>query len=164
MKADRRHVDIKVADETWIAAALLHRENPTRADFTISEIVARAQKENIYGILRPGLRVHATVHCVANRSPNPGRYRMLFATGRSTRRLFHPGDSYDPAREGGKTVPERSEIPPEYRPLLDWHQAAYAGLQRDRKDSILGLRGLGRELWADEDADSYVKRLREGWR
>ena len=33
----------------------------------------------------------------------------------------------------------------------------------DRQNSILALRGLGRELWADEDADSYVRRLREGW-
>ena len=30
-------------------------------------------------------------------------------------------------------------------------------------DSILKLRGLGKELWADEDADAYVTRLRAGW-
>lgn len=31
-------------------------------------------------------------------------------------------------------------------------------------DPILALRGTGREIWADEDADAYVRRLREGWR
>jgi predicted metal-dependent phosphoesterase TrpH len=31
------------------------------------------------------------------------------------------------------------------------------------EDSILALRGLGREIWADEDVDSYVRRVREGW-
>ena len=30
-------------------------------------------------------------------------------------------------------------------------------------DAILGLRGLGREIWADEDADEYVRRLRKDW-
>lgn len=30
-------------------------------------------------------------------------------------------------------------------------------------DPILSLRGLGKELWANEDADAYVERLREGW-
>lgn len=163
MEASLKHLDIKVADETWIAVALLHRENPMRADFTVSEIVARVQKENIHGSLRPGIRVHATVHCVANLPPNPARYRMLYATGKSTRRLFHPGDSYHPAREGSKTAPGRGDIPSEYCSLLDWYQSEYAELAPTRKSAILALRGLGRELWAGEDPDLYVKRLREGW-
>ncbi len=29
-------------------------------------------------------------------------------------------------------------------------------------DPVLGLRGVGRELWAKEEADAYVSRLREG--
>jgi hypothetical protein len=28
---------------------------------------------------------------------------------------------------------------------------------------LLALRGSGRDLWADEPADAYVRRLREGW-
>ena len=28
-------------------------------------------------------------------------------------------------------------------------------------DALLGLRGTGREIWADEHADEYVRRLRE---
>ena len=35
--------------------------------------------------------------------------------------------------------------------------------QRTPVDPILALRGVGRELWADEEADAYVSRLREGW-
>ena len=34
---------------------------------------------------------------------------------------------------------------------------------RQVEDPILALRGLGAWLWADEDADAYVRRLREGW-
>jgi hypothetical protein len=30
-------------------------------------------------------------------------------------------------------------------------------------DPLLALYGSGRDLWADEHADEYVRRLREGW-
>jgi hypothetical protein len=29
--------------------------------------------------------------------------------------------------------------------------------------SILGLKGLGKEIWADVDADEYVNELRDAW-
>ena len=112
---------IKVADETWLVTALLHKEQPDRADFAIREIVDRAEREGVTHALRPGIRVHATLHCVANLPPNPGRYRMLFATGKARRRLFRPGDPYDPAREQGKIVPQREDLPEEYRNLVDWY-------------------------------------------
>ena len=35
--------------------------------------------------------------------------------------------------------------------------------QRRPVDPVLALRGVGRELWANEEADAYVSRLREGW-
>jgi len=158
-------LSVKTADEIWIVCALLHRENPTRADFSVKEIAARARREAITGPYRQALYVHAYQHCVANLPPDRGRYRMLFATGNLTRRLFRKGDSYHPAREGGKTVPIPEEIPSLYRPLLDWYNAEYAvaGCPAAEQDSILALRGLGKELWADEHADEYVRRLREGW-
>jgi hypothetical protein len=31
------------------------------------------------------------------------------------------------------------------------------------EDPLLALYGSGKDLWADEDADEYVRRLREGW-
>ena len=33
----------------------------------------------------------------------------------------------------------------------------------ERGDPILNLRGMGRALWAEEDADAYVSRVRHGW-
>jgi hypothetical protein len=30
-------------------------------------------------------------------------------------------------------------------------------------DPLLALRGSGKEIWADEHADEYVRRLRDGW-
>ena len=30
-------------------------------------------------------------------------------------------------------------------------------------DPLLALRGSGEDIWADEPADDYIRRLREGW-
>jgi hypothetical protein len=160
---EQRHVS--VADEVWVATALLHREQPDREDFTAREIVARAEREKLYGRLRPGVYVHAIQHCVANRPPKPGRYRMLLATGRATRRLYRPGDPYDRGREGSKTVPARTDLPASYRHLLDWYEQSYGAPERGakRQDPILALRGLGKEVWSGEAPDAYVERLRRGW-
>ncbi|MGA8270703.1 MAG: hypothetical protein WB919_04030, partial [Candidatus Sulfotelmatobacter sp.] len=102
---------LKVADEVWIATALLHRDQPTKVDFGVDEIKRRAAEESGSEDLRPGVYVHIVQHCVANRSPNRGRYRMLFETAPGRRRLFRTGDSYDPNREGAKSVPAREDIP-----------------------------------------------------
>jgi hypothetical protein len=156
---------IKVADEVWIVTALLHRERPDRPDFSIDEIVDRAAREHLTADLRPGVYVHVVQHCVANRPPNPGRYRMLFETAPDRRRLFRVGDPYNAAREGSKIVPEVDDLPHGYNGLLtwyhDWEAARTAGAEAD--DSLLALRGTGKGLWADEHADEYVRRLREGW-
>jgi hypothetical protein len=156
---------VKVADEVWVATALLHREQSDRDDFTIDEIVERTRQEGMTEKIRAGVRVHATQHCVANRPPNPGRYRMLFATGKSTRRLFRPGDPYDPEREGSKTTPISEEIPEQYRTLLNWYRTEYVmkTTESPGRDPILALHELGRELWRSEEPDEYVRRLREGW-
>lgn len=156
---------IKVADEVWIVTALLHKEQPGRVDFTIEEIRDRAERENLTGKLRPGVYAHVVQHCVANRHPNSGRYRMLFETAPGRRRLFRSGDHYDPAREGTKTVPEREEIPSHYAPLLDWYRnwAQDSEEERIKNDPLLALYGDGKDLWADEHADEYVRRIREGW-
>src|SRR6202035_1427828 len=105
---------LKVADEVWIATALLHREHPEHVDFTIEQIVERARREGLHQPLRPGVYVHVVQHCVANRPPNPGRYRMLYETRPGRRRLFRRGDSYHPAREGAKITPNFEEVPSGY--------------------------------------------------
>lgn len=157
---------VKVADEVWIATALLHREHPQRTDFTVEEILDRARKEAITGeVLRPGVYVHIIQHCVANRRPNPGRYRMLFESAPGHRRLYRPGDPYDPEREGGKMVPALADLPTACRTLLDWYRdwSSAAASGACKADPLLELRGSGNQLWQDEHADDYVRRLREGW-
>ncbi len=156
---------VKVADEVWIAAALLHREHPNQADFAVEEIVDRAQKEGIERPLRPGVYVHVVQHCVANRPPNPGRYRMLFQTAEGRRRLFRKGDTYHPAREGAKITPAPDDLPSAYSDLLAWYRewCAAAAQSSQEGDPLLALLGSGKGLWSDEHADDYVRRLREGW-
>jgi hypothetical protein len=157
--------DLKVADEVWIAAALLHREHPEAQDFAVEEIVQRAQQEGLHKPFRRGVYVHVIQHCVANRAPNPGRYRMLFETGPGRRRLFRRGDSYHPDREGAKITPEREELPNGYNGLLGWYRdwTSIAASSASKEDPLLALRGSGKLLWSDEHADDYVRRLREDW-
>ena len=155
---------LKVADEVWIATALLHRENPTADDFTVLEIVDRAVKENITGKLRRGsLMAHANTHCVANRNPDPAQLRMLFETKKpNRRRLFREGDKTDPKRHG-KTAPKPDEIPEKYRNLLDWYETEYAPTQQRWLQSAFDLIGVGKETFRGVDIDEYVRSLREGW-
>jgi hypothetical protein len=82
---------ITCAAEVFLAICLLHRESPEREDFTVKEIMERVGRENLHGSLRPGTPVHASIHCVANRRPNPLAHSMLYATGKSTRRLLRQG-------------------------------------------------------------------------
>jgi hypothetical protein len=164
MKSHAAH-DVKVADEVWIATAMLHRSHPEREDFSIDEVVERARTENIAGKERPGVYVHAVQHCVANRPPDPGRYCMLFETAKGRRRLWRPGDRFDSKRSGSKHLPVREDIPEQYRSLLDWYHSKYAAAsgRAGNSDPILGLRGMGKEIWKGENPDKYVQKLREGW-
>ena len=184
MPALLEKAEFTCAVEVFLATALLHKEQPTRVDFTISEIVARAAREGIHGDLRSGINVHASLHCVANRPPNPSRHRMLFATGKHTRRLFLPGDESHPERTG-KIFPDAGEIPEKYMPVLEWAKKRFdeASTATGEKDdemtqsgsgvsaatagqwlgSLLELQGLGKEYWKDVDPDEFVRKLREGW-
>jgi hypothetical protein len=177
---------ITCAVEVFIATALLHQEHPERRDFTIQEIANRAARENLNGELRQGVSVHASQHCCANKKPNPADHRILYATGRSTRRLLSPADEVHPERRGN-IFPEANEIPEQYLPLLEWAKARYESGRRaahtgggdstssngsqaqDPKtadrwlESLFELEGLGREHWKDVDPDEFVRQLREGW-
>lgn len=160
-------VDIPVATETWIATALLHREHPDRDDFTIQEIVARVQAENLTGSLRPGVSVHASTHCVGNREPRPALHRMLYATGKRTRRLFREDDQAN-AERTGRITPEPESIPGRYLYLLDWYRNEYGKLSTQPAQNawlrgVMELAGAGREIFAGIDPDQYVHKLRKGW-
>jgi hypothetical protein len=139
-------VVVSCAAEVFLATALLHRENPEREDFTIQEIVNRVAKENLYGALRSGINVHASQHCVANRAPNPAKHRMLFATGKHTRRLALPNDIADEERTG-KIFPDAEDLPEQYRPILEWARRRFDGALDSPK------------FWA-QDADERVRQLR----
>jgi hypothetical protein len=159
-------LSVTIGDGVWIAAALLHREHPDRVDFTVHEIRDRLAAEGIVGPVRPSsIETHIRVHCVANARRDPSRLRMLFAAGTRSRRLFRSSDPYDPSREGGRIVPRADAIPERYRDLLGWYFSEYAPPREQSEgcDPILSLRGLGKEIWADEDPDAYVRRVREGW-
>lgn len=187
MTAQALSVEVSCAAEVFLATALLHKEQPGRPEFTIQEIVNRAANEKITDELRSGVSVHASQHCVANKAPNPAKHRMLFATGKHTRRLLLPGDEVHPERTG-KTFPEAGEIPEKYLTLLEWAKKRYAGGRngsmshdlagdsgmgktQDRETetpqrwlgSLLEMEGLGKECWKDVDPDEYVRKLREGW-
>ena len=156
---------IRVADEVWLSTAALHRRYPDREDFSVSEIMAQAEAAAVTGKpLRPGVKVHVQSHCVANKTPYSGRYRMLYESAPGRRRLFRPGDPCHPKRSTGKDAPAREALPAEYRELVDWYRHQFAGADGKAGDPVLALRGLGKEIWAGEDADAYVHRQRADWR
>lgn len=155
---------LRVADEAWISLALLHRENPKRESFSMREIVDRARREQASPELRPGIQPHISLHNVANLPPNPARYRMFYRLPDATYRLYRPGDHANPARTG-KMHPNRSDLPPQYRALVDWYDAEYCSVRPvcEEDDPVLRMSGVGSELWAGVNADEYVNELRRGW-
>ena len=69
------------------------------------------------------------------------------------------------SRASGKNLPEEAEIASAHEELPDSYRSDYDNDRDETEtDPILSLRGLGKDIWTDEEADSYVKRLREGWR
>ncbi len=153
---------LKVADEVWIVTALLHRENPEARDFSIDEIVSRAKREGLHKPYRRGVYVHVVQHCVANRPPNTGRYRMLFETGPGRRRLFRKGDANHPARDGAKITPD--VLPKNHSGLAGWYRgwSARESVKAFAYDPLLSLQGSGKHLWSDEHGAAYLRRVREG--
>ncbi|MBI4202635.1 MAG: hypothetical protein HY532_05965 [Chloroflexi bacterium] len=114
----------KIADQVWIALALLLRDNPGSEGFSVAQIKERVRKE--FGGVAPGIEPHIRQHCLAEKVPRPGRYRMLVKTAKGKYRLFRDGDSYHPDREGAKTMPSREDISEEYHSLLTWYEGEYA--------------------------------------
>lgn len=117
---------MKVADEVWVAMALLQSENPDRRDFSVKEIRARAAREPWGKNLRPGFMQHASYHCLANKAPNNVNHRLLFETERGRRRLFRIGDSFHSERAGGRIQPNEGDLLPRYRHLLTWYESVYS--------------------------------------
>jgi len=72
---------------------------------------------------------------------------------------------FDPKRRRGKVTPEKENIPVKYQSLLDWYKEKFVAKRKGSKetDPILGLSGLGKEIWVGENPDEYVSRVRGGW-
>ena len=160
----KKDFSLKLADEVFLVVATLHQENPDAEDFSVQEIMQKAEELNLNGNVRPGFITHVRQHCVANKPARPGDYRMLFATGRGRRRLLRSSDRYDRSRQG-KMFPEVQDVGMAFFTLIAWARVRYdkSGERKHKFAELLALAGSGKELWADEHADEYVARLRSNW-
>src|SRR6202453_4241623 len=91
---------IRVADEAWLALALLQYEDRDRDSFSAKEILDRVKSEQVNPELRPGIQVHIYSHNVANAEPNSAKYRMSYKLADDTYRLYRSTDPAHPARKG----------------------------------------------------------------
>ena len=113
-----------IANEIWIATALLQRDQAGRSDFSVQEIVERILREGL-DEYRPGLQIHASSHCVASKAPNPSLHRFLHETARGRRRLYRTGDPFHPNRRNGRTHPSQDDLPDRYRYLVEWYETQF---------------------------------------
>ena len=151
---------LKVADECWVALARLHRADPSRAGFRPVEILNRV-KADAEGAVRAGVQPHIALHNVANARPNPAGLRMFFKLPTGELRLFRPGDRAHEERKG-KIRPDIDDLPHEMHELIAWYDREYSA-QRSHspeEDPVLAMTGAGEELWAIENGDAFIQRLR----
>jgi hypothetical protein len=86
---------------------------------------------------------------------------MFFKLPTGELRLFRPGDPSHPQRKG-KLRPALEDLPPEFHDLISWYETEYC-LQPSEagQDPVLAMLGVGQELWAAEDGDTFIRRLRD---
>jgi hypothetical protein len=159
---------VKVADELFLVVALLTKENPARASFSIPEILARAEKEGLgrHRSDQKSLKQHAYEHAAANVAPGKGKYRLVYREKDNSIRLLQAGDHTHPDRHG-KEWPDEREIPERYKALVRWAQERFKTKRGESKPwlhDLLAMRGLGKEIWKGVDPDKYVEALRGDWR
>jgi hypothetical protein len=153
-----------VADECWIALAKLQRQSPEREGFFPREIVRQLSVDSS-GPARAGVQPHLSQHNVANAKPSSAKYRMFLRLPSGELRLYRPGDVTHPDRKG-KTAPQAHDLPAELRELLAWYHNDYCHQARaEIIDPVLAMVGAGKELWADQNGDSFIRRERdpENW-
>jgi AbrB family looped-hinge helix DNA binding protein len=144
-----------IADSVWLATAILHRENRHALDFSVQEIVQKSLAARNEGY-RPGVPVFTSKHCVANKAPNPGRYRMLLETTRGRRRLFRAGDPFHPDRQNGKIRPDKKDLPAEYQPLIDWYETDYSKRAAHTQTKLEGGEHSGRTFSPPQAGVAFI--------
>jgi len=158
---------ISAADLVWIAAASLTREFPERTGFSPDEIRRRVYDlEPDAGFPDATIRTHIGRHCVANKKPDPGKHRKLYANPDRTYRLYWSRDPFHPERKNGKVLPDPHRIPAKYHELLAWYRRLDTAPQEESQeaDPILALRGFGKDLWRDlGGGENFIRGLRENW-
>ena len=113
-----------IANEIWIATALLQRDHSDRPDFSVRDIVERVLREGL-DEYRAGLQAHASGHCVADKRPTSVGHRYLHETKRGRRRLYRTGDPFHPNRRSGRTHPSPDDLPEPYRYLVEWYETQF---------------------------------------
>lgn len=164
-------LNLSVADAVWIATATLHEGHPAKdlhphnrvgAGFSTEEILEQVRKLQLTDKAINSVRQHINQHCVANRPPQPNRTCELFALGKGYRRLFRPGDSVAEGRLYSRHKP--AVLPAEFLYLDAWYSDwCKRHNAKPEEDPLIAAIGIGKHLWAGEDAVEYVARLREGW-
>jgi hypothetical protein len=157
---------ISAADLVWIAAAALSKQHPERHGFSHDEIRRKVNAlEPNHGFPDATIRTHITTHCVANKKPDPGKHRKLFANSDGSYRLYRFLDSCDPGRKLGKGIPDPARIPAKYRDLVAWYRKRESETGKaGETDPILALRGVGKEiLQALGGGEKFIRDMRENW-
>lgn len=156
-------VELAVADQVWIATALLHHDNPKRNYFSNQEILHSCRNVDREGALRRGISQHISTHCVASEPARPAKHRMLTRMGHGRRRLFRPGDPEHPDRREGRVSPAREELPEKYRHLVEWYENEYARASKEERPAPKS-RGASAETLmklmgriSREDADEIIR-------
>jgi hypothetical protein len=63
-----------------------------------------------------------------------------------------------------RKIPIKIEaVPRRYRELLDWYCKAHQYSDPDWLGGISEMMAAGKDIFAGEDPDAYVRRLREPW-
>ena len=156
---------MKAADSVWVATALLQHERGVDADFDATEIIERVRAEHLWDRDPSTIKQHVYKHNVAQLAAQPNRNRLLTQTARGRRRLFRAGDASHPSREGGRILPEPSDLPERYRSLLEWYHSRFDTPVASSLSPLRQLREYSLKLgiWKGIDPDEYVREQREGW-
>ena len=107
----RKNIPIHV--EIWIASRLLSEE---KEFFTKKELMEFIERE--FGDTRPGISIHISSCCVANKPSNhPSNYNYLYWISRGEYRIYRDSDYIHPDKIGWPSQPLLESIPAKYRYL-----------------------------------------------